>query len=110
MEGDKGGGDGSCLFVGVSTGEVDGEGLAGESSTIALSLSAPVNASKALIQKFGGGGLGGASFFGSFPYAKQDSTNVEPPSPYPPHEYSVARKTQSHRCSRSDCLQPQVSG
>lgn len=67
MEGDKGGGDGSCLFVGVSTGEVDGEGLAGESSTIALSLSAPVNASKALIQKFGGGGLGGASFFGSFP-------------------------------------------
>lgn len=51
------------LFVGVSTGEVDGEGsgLAGESSTIALSLSAPVNAATALIPKFGGGGLGGGT-------------------------------------------------
>lgn len=45
----------------MSTEEVDGEGsgLTGECSTIALSLSAPVNASKALIPKFGGGGLGG---------------------------------------------------
>lgn len=50
MEEETGDGDGSCLFVGVSTGEVDGDGsgLAGKSSTIALSLSAPVDAATAL--------------------------------------------------------------
>lgn len=50
MEEETGDGDGSCLFVGVSTGEVDGDGsgLAGKSSIIALSLSAPVDAATAL--------------------------------------------------------------
>lgn len=51
-----------------------------------------------------------AFFFGSLSYTEHNSSNVEPVSPYPPHEYSVPGITHSPRCSRSDCLQPQLSG